>query len=50
MSDNEEIATADEPIGAVEGAEVGVEAGSGQLGQTTDGTQPTTATGTTTRQ
>jgi hypothetical protein len=49
MSDNEEIATADEPVGAVEGAETGVLAGGGQLGQTTDGTKPTTATGTTTK-
>ncbi|HNW19394.1 MAG TPA: hypothetical protein PKK17_12860 [Sphingorhabdus lacus] len=50
MSDNEEIATAEEPVGALEGAETGVLAGGGQLGQTTDGTQPTTATGTTTKQ
>ncbi len=50
MSDNEEIATVEEPVGALKGAEVGVEAGGGQLGQTTDGTQTTTATGTTTKQ
>ncbi len=50
MSDNEEIATDEKPVGALGGAEVGVEAGGGQLGQTTDGTQPTTATGTTTKQ
>ena len=50
MSDNEEIAIAEEPVGALGGAEVGTEAGGGQLGQTTDGTQPTTATGTTTKE
>jgi hypothetical protein len=47
MSDNEEVATADEPVGALAGAEAGAEAGGSQLGQTTDGTKPTTATGTT---
>ncbi|MBK8630392.1 MAG: hypothetical protein IPN84_09335 [Sphingomonadales bacterium] len=49
MSENEEIATVEEPVGALSGAEAGVEAGGGQLGQTTDGTQTTTATGTTTK-
>lgn len=49
VSENDEIAIADEPVGALAGAEIGAEAGDSQLGQTTDGTQTTTATGTTTK-